>query len=84
MVADSNIIIKTVNVTPEISDGKNSIVYAIDLFAKCYVFDECSYEIASDMFSLKNELTTTYDYFSAKNSKGFVLGNDTISSVTDI
>lgn len=84
MISDAVVILKNITVTPEQSENKTTLVYAIDLVAKGYVFEENTYEVASDMFSLKNEIQTTYDYFETRNFAAQKTGEDTLLSQTDV
>lgn len=84
MISDAVVILKNITVTPEQSENKTTLVYAIDLVAKGYVFEENTYEVASDMFSLKNEIQTTYDYFETRNFAAQKTGEDTFLSQTDV
>ena len=67
MLVDTNLEIKNITVTPEDKENKINIIYAIDVFAKSYVYDETTYEVAADMFSLENEIQNTYDYLELNN-----------------
>lgn len=72
MSVNANVVLKNIMVTPEIKDEKTTFIFAVDLYAKAYVYETTSYELVSDMFSLKNEIEPTYDYIeanSALNSK---------------
>lgn len=84
MISDAIVILKNITVTPEQSENKTTLVYAVDLVAKGYVFEETTYEVASDMFSLKNEIQTTYDYFETRNFVAQKTGEDTYLSQTDV
>ncbi len=71
-------------VTPEEKESKTNFVCSVDMFAKCLVYEEGIYELALDMFSLKNNLKLTYDYIEAN-----VLGkeknySDTVLCVSDV
>lgn len=84
MVASSNICVKNITVTPEEKDDKTTLVFAIDLYSKNYTFDQVSYEIANDMFSIKNEIQTTYDFLTAKNNAGNSVGEDSCLIQADV
>ena len=82
--ADTFVMVKNVTVTPEETDGKTNFVFVFDLFAKGYVYDENSYEAVTDMFSLSNELSTSYSYLEMKNFAGQKNYTDTVLLSTDV
>lgn len=67
MHAQAIVKIKNVTVTPEQKNDKTTLVYAFDLHAKCFVCEETIYDVAEDLFSISNEVQTTYDYLTIKN-----------------
>ncbi len=67
MSAEAIVIVKNTTVTDEVKQDKTNLVYALDVYAKIYVYDENNYEIATDMFSLDSEIQNTYDYLEVKN-----------------
>lgn len=77
-------IMKNVTVTPEENEGKTNLVYAFDLYAKGIVYEEGSYEIIEDMFSLKNKIQTTYDYIDARTFSKMKNFTDTTMLTEDI
>lgn len=83
-VADVKVLVKNATVTPEASEDKTTFVCVFDLFAKAYVYEENSYETVTDLFSLKNELQTTYSYIEMKNYVGAKNFNDSIMEVSDV
>lgn len=84
MVADAFVEVKNVTVTPEERQDKTNVVYAIDVYAKTYVYEENSFEIAVDMFSLENEIQNTYDYLEIKNYATTKESTDMVISSTDV
>ncbi len=84
MLADAFVFVKNVTATASETNGKTSIVYAIDLTCKAYVYEDASYEIVTDMFSLKNELSATYDYLEAKAYSSSKVGEDMFAGQTDV
>ena len=90
MQAQAVVNIKNVTVTPEQKNDKTTLVYAYDLHAKCFAYDEMVYDVAEDLFSITNEVQTTYDYLTIKNhteTKNFsdsVLNQIDISSIDDL
>lgn len=81
---DAFISVKNVTVTPEETDGKTNFVFVFDLFSKSFVYDENTYEIATDLFSLSNELSTSYSYLEMKNFAGFKNYSDTVLLSADV
>ena len=75
---------QSVTVTPELKDDKTNIVYAIDLFAKAYVYEENAYEVAVDMFSLDSEIQNTYDYLEIQKHSSTKQQSDLVMSSTNI
>lgn len=84
MLVEAKVLVKNTTVTPEISEEKTTLVYAIDLFSKCYVFEENSYEVVSDMFSLKNDLVTTNDYVESKTYHSVSHYSENFMTSTDV
>lgn len=84
MLVNCHAEVRNVTVTPEENEEKTNLVFAFDIFAKGYIFEENSYESITDMFSLKNEIQTTYDYIEAKNYDNTVRGNDSVLSSTNV
>ena len=84
MLVDTNLEIKNITVTPEDKENKINIIYAIDVFAKSYVYDETTYEVAADMFSLENEIQNTYDYLELNNYSSKKETNDMVMSSTNV
>lgn len=84
MIVDAYALVKNITVTAETSEEKTTLIYAIDMQCKCYVFEENTYEVVSDMFSLKTELQTTYDYYEAKNYAELKHGEENFSCQKDV
>lgn len=84
MTAQVGVLVKSVKVTPEQSDDKTTLVYAIDLYAKLYVYEDYTYEFVTDMFSLKNELKTANEYVESKVYKSTSSYSDNCMVSTDI
>lgn len=84
MVCDASVVVNNITVTPEEKEDKTTFVYAVDMFAKALVFEENTYEVANDMFSLKNEIQTTYDYIESKIYKFTKNGAESVLSQTNI
>ncbi len=84
MIAESNISVKSVTVTAEEKEGKTNLIYAIELFAKPYVYEEETYVVASDMFSLESDIENIYDFLELKNYKSTETVSDVLVSSTDI
>lgn len=66
MTISANVMVKNITVTPEVSENKTNLVYAFDLFLKANVYEDYTYEIVEDMFSLTDNISTTYDYIEAR------------------
>ena len=84
MISYAHIEVKNVTVTPEEKDNKTNIIYAIDVYAKVYVFDDKTYEIANDMFALDSEIQNTYDVLEIENFSSTKYLNDNIISFTNV
>jgi len=76
--------VRNVTVTPEENEDKTNLVFAFDVFAKGYIFEENTYESVTDMFSLKNEIQTTYDYIEAKNYDSTSRASENVLSSTNV
>lgn len=84
MIASARTAVTSVNVTPEQNGEKYSLVYAVNIIAKCHVFEDVTYEFASDIFSLKNDLQVTYDYYEAACLNETKADNFALQSQTDV
>ena len=84
MLAEAFVEVRNVTVTPEEKQDKTNIVYALDVYSRVYVYDENTYELASDMFSLDSEIQNTYDYLEVKNYSNTREITDMIMSSTDV
>lgn len=84
MISDAVVEVRNITVTPEEKQDKTNIVYAIDVFAKAYVFEKDTRDIATDMFSLDSEIQNTYDYLEFKNYSCKRETSDVIMSLTDV
>lgn len=84
MVPDVHAEVKNVSVTAEELQEKTNFVFVFDMFAKAYIYDENTYEVTTDLFSLKSELQTTYSYVEMKNYHSVKTFNDTAISVSDV
>lgn len=84
MIVDTNVEVKNITVTPEDKENKTNIVYAIDVFAKGYIYEDYTYEIATDMFSLDSEIQNTYDYLEFKNYSSQKESTDVVMSSTNV
>lgn len=76
--------VKNATISPEVKDDKTFIVCSFDVFAKCYVYDEGTIDLVSDMFSLSHELKLSEAVVDAKNYKRFTSGANTVSAVTPV
>lgn len=84
MVANANVVAQNITVTPEETDGKTNFVCAVDVHAFASVYDENETEFVTDMFSLKNEIQTTYTYLELAPYAGDKTYDDTILMVSDV
>ena len=84
MLVSSLVEARNVNVTPEEKDEKTNLVFAFDVYAKNYVFEDETYQSVNDMFSLKNYIQTTYDYIEAKNYDTTVEASDVCLTSTNV
>ena len=84
MVADAMVVVKNAIVIVENKAGKAVLVYSIELFSKAYVFEETELELVEDLYSLKQELTSTYGYLNVKAYKDVYSVENMFSGVIDI
>ena len=84
MKTECQVLVKNVTVTPEENNEKTNLVFVFDLGARCDVFDEATYSVVTDMFSLKNELQTTYSYLETNNFAGQKNFSDTVMQISDV
>ena len=84
MTASAILKVKNATVTPEENDGRTNLVYAFDVFVKGLIYEDYSYEFIEDMFSLSNNIKTTYDYIEAKTYSNFKTYTDTVMLSEDI
>ena len=84
MFASCNLSINNVKVTPEVRDDKTIIVSTFDIFAKCFVYEESSIDVVTDIFSLNSNLDVIYDYVEAHQFVNFETLNDSVLSQTNI
>lgn len=84
MVSEVFVDVKNINVTPENKDDKTNIIYAIDARVKAYVYDEKTCEIATDMFSLENEIQNTYSYLELQNFSSKKNLQEVVMTSTDV
>ena len=84
MTADAKVNVKNANVSVEKVGEKCMLAYNIELGAMAYVYDETSYEFADDMFSLSNEIKTTYGYLAVKSFSEEKNFSNTFTSNIDI
>lgn len=84
MNANANLNVLNITVTPENKDGKTTLVFAIDIQVQAQVYDEYEIEAVCDMFSLQNELKTTFELSCIKNYQRSICGSETIVSSTEI
>lgn len=84
MVPDVHAEVKNVTVTAEEVQEKTNFVFVFDMFAKAYIYDEGTYEVTTDLFSLKNELQTAYSFVEMKNYNSVKTFSDTAVSVSDV
>ncbi len=67
MISTCKLELKNVSFVPEVKDEKNRIVSNFEVFAKCFVYEECENSLITDIFSLENELDIVYDYIEAQS-----------------
>ena len=84
MITECFVEVRSINVTPEEKGEKTNIVYAVDASIKAYVYDERAYEIATDMFSLENEIQNTYGYLEIQNFSSKRNLQEVVMSSTDV
>lgn len=84
MVADAIVRVTNISVVADEKDGKTTISYVVDLYAKAYLFENASVLTFDDIFSLKNELVPTYDYLELSSEDGYKFDTDMILMQTDI
>ncbi len=84
MLASADIAVKNITITPEENEEKTNISYSFDLYVQASAFEESTYEVVTDMFSLGNEITTTNDFIEAKNYHSQVVMSDTVMLTADV
>lgn len=84
MLVCTELKVKSITITPEDKDDKTNIIFAFDVYAKGYCYEECNVQVASDMFSLSNEVQATYDFVEAKNFHSQKLVNDIVTTSTNV
>lgn len=84
MIAEADLEVKNITVTPEEKENKTNIIYAVDVYAKVYVYEAKSYDVATDMFSLENEIQNTYDYIELRNYSSSNETTDVVMSSTNV
>ncbi len=84
MLADAEAVIKNITVTPEEDEGKTRLSFAFEIGVKAYVYEETTYELAVDMFSLSSEITTKNTYIEAKNYHSSSNISDDITLAADV
>lgn len=84
MVSKVDIEVVNVTVTPEQKNEKTNFVFAIDLLAKVQAYEETSYDIVTDMFSLTNLIATTTDYVEMKSYAETKLVSESVLSSTNV
>lgn len=84
MTARADLEVKGITVTPEEKQEKTNLVFAIDVYAKVYAYEETTYDVITDIFSLKNILSTTTDYVESKNYAETKIEFENVLSATDV
>ena len=82
--AVADLSVKNITISPEEKEDKSSLVYAIELQANCFVFNEFETQIISDIFSLNSELVTTYEFAEFKEFESSQTNLTNLTSQTDI
>lgn len=76
--------IKSSVVANEVNDEKNSLTYNFQVYLKCYAHEEVEYQIANDIFDLKSDISTVYDYIELQNYNETIEQSESLLSQTDI
>ena len=84
MTAKADVQVAKITVTPEAKNDKTNFVFAIDLNAKAIAYEETNYDIVTDMFSLKNLITTTTDYVEMKSYAETKVVTENVVSATNV
>lgn len=84
MIAEATVLVKNVRVTPEAKGDKTTLVYAFDLAAAAYVYEEHSYDLVTDMFSLNCNLSTKSNFVEAKTFESLSECKESFLTSTDI
>ena len=77
-------LVKGVSVTSSANENKTNLSYSVDLFVKALIYEENTYSLVDDMFSLKNKIQTTYDYIDARTFLKTKNYTDTFLMTTDV
>ena len=84
MTARADLAIMNINVTAEEKDNKTNLVYAIDVYAKVFAYEEAVSEIVTDMFSLTNEIQTKTGFIESQDFAERKLCNENLTISTNI
>lgn len=84
MIVSVSACIKNIAITLVENETKTNLTYSFDIYARGLVYEEYTYETIEDMFSLKNNLKTTYDYIEAKTYSKMKNLTDTVMLSEDI
>ena len=76
--------VKNVTVTAEANENKTNLAYSVDVYIKGLIYEENTYNLVDDMFSLKNKIQTTYDYIDARSYLKMKNYTDTFMLSTDV
>ncbi|MBQ8426067.1 MAG: DUF3794 domain-containing protein [Clostridia bacterium] len=76
--------VTNVNISAEANDLKTNLTYEISVFVKGLIYEENTYEFVDDMFSLSNNISTTFDYIEARSFSNMKNYSDTFMLSTDI
>ena len=84
MLVDCVLRMLNTSITEQIKDDKTRLVFVIDLSAKAYLQERVDIETFDDIYSLKNEISTTYDFVEIEEFDGIEFDNDTVLTQTDV
>lgn len=76
--------VKNVTVNAEACENKTNLTYSFEVFAKALVYEESTYNLVDDVFSLKNKIQTVYDYVDTRSYLKMKNYTDTFMLSTDV
>ncbi len=83
-IAEAVLDVQNCEVTAQLNSGKVALAYVIQIAARGFVYEETTFEVVKDLYSLTSEIVSTKTYLETKNYKLENVLSDNFSSVVDI